>query len=141
MMSQSEEIVPPPAFVSPNVAVVSLLSVIAALDEPETVNMVTVCVVPFANTRECAAVPVSFRSAKVLLPVIVLVAVLAPRANHTLWNAVAPSPTKLIAVLLVSVTLIVAVFAVKVGKVYWNFHTAPVPVKVHVPEPIVRVYP
>lgn len=50
---------------------------------PFTVKDVTV-VVEFGNTIECASEPSSFKSAKVLAPVIVIVAVLLPLENQTL---------------------------------------------------------
>ncbi len=51
---------------------------------PETVNVVTCCVVPVVNNMEWAPVPSSLKSANVLLPLIVRDAVLAPLENHTL---------------------------------------------------------
>ena len=53
-------------------------------DEPETVKVVTVVVVPLVNSNEWAALPVSLKSAKVLEPVMVLLAVLALRENQML---------------------------------------------------------
>ena len=60
-------------------------NVIRALaDAPETEKVVTVCVVPVVNSRECAAIPVSWKSLKVFEPEIVIFPVLEPLSNHTL---------------------------------------------------------
>lgn len=134
--------VPPPALVNAWVAVVSLFIVITLPAVPETVNVVTVWVVPAVNKIEWAAEPSSLKSANVLLPAMVLLAVLAPR-DHQILLKVFPPPEKIQAVLLVSVNLMVEVLAFKVRFVV----VAVVQVGaglcavviVHVPEPMVIV--
>lgn len=66
------------------VAVVVLFIVIRFPAVPFTVKVVTVCVVPAVNRIECAAVPVSLKSANVLDHDIVIDPVDAPLSNHTL---------------------------------------------------------
>lgn len=77
-------IVPPHDLTRACVAVVVLFIDIRFHAVPFTVNVVTVCVVPAVNNRECATVPVSLISAKVLDHDTVILAVDAPRANQTL---------------------------------------------------------
>ena len=106
-------------------------------DEPDIVNVVKVFVVPAVHKNECAADPSLLKSAKTFEPVIVFAAVLAPRANQTLWY-VFPAPANVIAVAEVSVILIVPVLAVKVMLAISN--TVPVPVRMSVlPVPSVSV--
>ena len=66
------------------VPVVVLLIVITLPEEPETVKVETVWVVPVVKRREWAAVPVSLKSVKVLDPEIVILEVLDPWLNHRL---------------------------------------------------------
>lgn len=56
-----------------------LLIVIRFPEDPETVNVVTVVVVPAVNNNEWAAEPSSLKSVNVLDPAIVILPVLAPR--------------------------------------------------------------
>ena len=51
---------------------------------PDTCHVLTVTVDPAVKSKECATVPVSLMSAKVVLPTKVLEAVLAPLANQRL---------------------------------------------------------
>jgi len=81
---------------------------------PDTTKLVTV-VVTLGKTIEWAAVPVSLNSVNVLVPVIVFVAVLAPRA-HQILAKVEP-PAKVLPVLLESVIFIVELPGVSVRLV------------------------
>lgn len=104
----------------------------------KTVNVETVCTVAAINIIECAAVPSSLISLKVLLCEIVFDAVLAPRLNQRLLYVFHPH-VKVLFVLLVSVILMVDVFAFIVHVPLATTQTLPVPVRVKVHDPIVSV--
>lgn len=89
------------------------------------------------KSMECAAVPSSLKSLKVFDPEIVLLAVLAPRENHTLLNVLPPPPNEVVE-FEVSVIFIVPVEAVIVAVAAME-NTPLVPVSTCVADPKVRV--
>lgn len=114
-----------------------LFIVITFPEVPLTVKVVTVCVVPAVNSKEWAALPLSLKSLKVLLPWITIDAVLDPLANQTLLN-VRPAPVKVIVLLDESLSFTVEVSAFQVNPVVvdtWKLVPENSPVTSRVPDP------
>ena len=130
--------VPAVAFTRLNVPVVVLFNVMRLPTVPDTCHVLTVTVDPAVKRSEWAAVPSSLMSAKIVLPIIVLEAVLVPLENQRLLN-VRESPENEIAVLEVSVILVVPASVNVSPVVVAVFQTVPVPVRVQRPVPLAIV--
>lgn len=106
---------------------------------PETVNVVTVVVVPEAKVSEWATEDTNFRSVNVFDPVIVLVPPPEPRSNHRL-PYVLPPPAKVYVTAPEPLNFIVPVVAVTVKPVdVPQLNGVPLDVTVSVPLPSVKV--